>query len=509
MDSLTREQFRTLAPTGRLVPVYRELAADLETPVSVYLRLRGQGPSFLLESVERAEQVGRYSILGTNPRRQIVGRGRMVEIIDDGHTETREPAPGQDPLHVIAAEMAGYLPLATPAGSGTAVRELPRFFGGAVGYFGYDLGRWLEPRAAGSVDSNGSHAADLLLMITDTLLIFDHVQSRLLLIANAKVAADAGVDAVYDNATARLDALEARLAQPLPPHLLRVARLEGADPESLHASLDHEEFDANARQAKEAIACGEVLSVALSQRVSRLTAADPFTMYRALRRLNPSPNMFILEMGGSPPVTLIGSSPETLVRLEGREAELRPLSGMRPRGKTPAEDRALEADLLADADARAEHVLLVDVTRNDLGRVAEFGSLRVPDLMFIEPHTHAMHLVSRVRGRLRDGVGSFDLLRATFPPARVTGAHKERAMRLVQELEGRRGPFGGAVGYIGFNGNLDVAIAQHVILIEGQTAHLQAGVAVTAGSDPTGAWDTIVTKLHSLSTAIDVAEQGL
>jgi anthranilate synthase component 1 len=490
-----------MAGQGALVPVTRELAADLETPVSVYLKLRGPGPSFLLESVEKAEQVGRYSFLGFNPRRQIIARDRTVTILDNGGSETHRLDAGQDPLHLVATELGRYQPVAPLDGS---LQDLPRFFGGAVGYLGYDLVRFFErlPRTTG----DELLLPDLHLLMTDTLVIFDHVRHRLLVVANARLTPDSDLDAAYDDAVARLDAVEARLQAPLPPEPTPPGR---SDVE-LASNMTQDQFEAAVVRAKEYIAAGDIFQVVPSQRLRRRTRATPFGIYRALRRLNPSPYMFFLALGGDPPLHLIGSSPEVLVRLQDRTAEVRPIAGTRPRGKTEEEDRALEAELLADPKERAEHVMLVDLGRNDLGRVCEYGTVKVPDLLTVERYSHVIHLVSRVTGQLHDGVDAFDLLRATFPAGTVSGAPKVRAMEIIEELESvRRGHYAGAVGYFGFNGSMDTCITIRTILMQGEIAYLQAGGGIVADSHPTREWEETLHKARALSVAIEMAEQGV
>jgi anthranilate synthase component 1 len=505
MDSLSREQFHTMAARGVLVPVYRELMADFDTPVSVYLKLRGQAalnhvPSFLLESVEKAEQVGRYSFLGFSPRRQIVVHGRDVAILDNGRPEPHHLADGEDPLHVVASEIARYQPVAPVH---EIAPDLPYFFGGAVGYMSYDLVRFFERLPETGRDD--LHLPDLHLLVTDTLLVFDHVRHRLLVFANAHVPPGTDLDAAYDDAVARLDAVEARVRSALPP----IPGAPGRSGGDAASNMTRDEFEAAVRQAKEHIAAGDIFQAVLSQRLTRRTQADPFSIYRALRRVNPSPYMFFLDLGGTPSTCLIGSSPEVLVRLQGRTAEVRPIAGTRPRGKDEEEDQALEADLLADPKERAEHVMLVDLGRNDLGRVCEFGTVNVPDLLTIERYSHVIHIVSRVTGQLNERMDACDLLRATFPAGTVSGAPKVRAMEIIEELEGmRRGPYAGAVGYFGFNGNMDTCITIRTILMQGDVAHLQAGAGIVADSDPAREWEETLHKARALGVAIEMAEKG-
>jgi anthranilate synthase component 1 len=345
------------------------------------------------------------------------------------------------------------------------------------------------------------------MLITDTLIVFDHVRHRLLVFANAPVPPGADLDAAYDEAVARLDAVEARLRAPLPASSLAAPGDQGED---LGANLTRAKFEAAVRRAKEHIAAGDIFQVVLSQRLARRTPAGAFDIYRALRRLNPSPYMFFLDLGGQPRVQLVGSSPEVLVRLDGRQAEVRPIAGTRPRGRDAAQDAALEAELLADPKERAEHVMLVDLGRNDLGRVCDFGTVEVPDLFTVERYSHVIHIVSRVVGRLRDGLDGSDLLRATFPAGTVSGAPKVRAMEIIEAMEGqRRGPYAGAVGYLGFHGNVDTCITIRTILMRGQTAYVQAGAGIVADSDPGREWEETLHKARALSAAIEMAERRL
>jgi anthranilate synthase component 1 len=450
--------------------------------------------------VEKAEQVGRYSFLGFGPRRQIITRDREVTIVDNGRSESSRLADGQDPLDIVATELARYQPVSP---LDTDDGDLPRFYGGAVGFMSYDLVRFFERLPDVNRDELG--LPDLHMLVTDTLVVFDHVRHRLLIIANAHVPPGSDPDVAFDDAVERLDAIAARLQASLPPLPSPPGRSTG----TLTSNMNQSEFEAIVRRAKEYITAGDIFQVVPSQRLRRPTAAAPFSIYRALRRLNPSPYMFFLALGGDPPIHLVGSSPEVLVRLEDRTAEVRPIAGTRPRGKTPAEDRELEADLLADPKERAEHVMLVDLGRNDLGRVCEFGTVQVPDLLTVERYSHVIHLVSRVTGQLRDGLSPYDLLRATFPAGTVSGAPKVRAMEIIEELEPvRRCHYAGAVGYVGFNGNMDTCITIRTILMKGDIAYMQAGGGIVADSDPTREWEETLHKARALSVAIEMAEKG-
>jgi anthranilate synthase component 1 len=382
-------------------------------------------------------------------------------------------------------------------------RDLPYFFGGAVGYLGYDLVRFFEHLPDTADDDLG--LPDLHLLITDTLIAYDHVRHRLLVVANVPVQPGSDLDAAYDTAVAQLDAIQSRLRAPLPPS----PAPPGAPGGELTSNMPRAHFETVVQRAKEHVAAGDIFQGVLSQRLSRPTRAAPFCIYRALRRLNPSPYMFFLDLGGDPPIRLIGSSPEVLARLQGRQAEVRPIAGTRPRGEDEAADRALEADLLADPKERAEHVMLVDLGRNDLGRVCEFGSVEVPELFAIERYSHVIHIVSRVTGRLREEFDAYDLLRATFPAGTVSGAPKVRAMEIIEDLEGvRRGPYAGAVGYFGFNGTMDTCITIRTILMQGEMAYLQAGAGIVADSDPRREWEETRHKAQALGTAIEMAELG-
>jgi anthranilate synthase component 1 len=426
-----------------------------------------------------------------------------VTVIADeqDQAQTRRIAlqPDQDPLHVVAEELARYQPVVSTPNA----QDVPLFSGGAVGYLGYDMVRFFERLPATAEDELGLPALHML--VTDTLVIFDHVRHRLLLCANAHAPSGSDPDAVYDSALARLDAIEAKMHAPLPP----LPAAPGASSKELVSNQSRGDYEAAVRRAKEHIAAGDIFQVVLSQRLSRRTQADPFSIYRALRRVNPSPYMFFLELGGEPPTYLVGSSPEVLVRLQGRTAEVRPLAGTRPRGADAEHDRALEEDLLADPKERAEHVMLVDLGRNDLGRVCAYNTVHVPELMSVERYSHVMHIVSHVSGQLRPDRDAYDLLRATFPAGTVSGAPKVRAMEIIEELEDSvRGPYAGAVGYVGFDGNMDTCITIRTILIRGDRAYLQAGAGIVADSDPTREWQETLHKASALSTAIQMAEQG-
>ena len=499
-------EVRTLAAQGNLVAIYRELPADLETPVSVYLKLRGRdedrgGLSFLLESVEKGEQLGRYSFIGVHPPMTVVSHGTEVTIGGAGGTvlETQQG----DPLDVVKQLMAGRMPVDQP--------ELPRFNGGVVGYFGYDLVRFMErlPETA----SHDLDVPDMMLFFCDNLVVFDHVRHKLTVIANMRARSDDDLDlrAAYADAVARIDQIIADLEQPLAPPKLKPVR-PGGPWQSNFAQAEHE---ANVNVAKEHIRAGDIFQVVLSQRLSRETEADPFTIYRALRMLNPSPYMYFLDFSGiagvtGEPIRIIGSSPEMHVRLEDGTAYLHPIAGTRWRGATAEEDAVLADDLMNDPKERAEHVMLVDLGRNDLGRVCEYGTVTVPTMMTVERYSHVMHIVSDVHGHIQPGHDAYSLLRATFPAGTVSGAPKVRAMEIIEELEGtRRGLYAGAVGYIANDGNMDTCIAIRTMVMRGQTCYLQAGGGIVADSDPTAEYQESLNKAKALAVAVEEAERGL
>lgn len=480
---------------GDLVPVYRTLLADLETPVSVYLKLAQLGTvSFLLESVEGGEQVGRYSFLGVNPRGLVTVQHNRVTRTFDGATTTRELAAEEDPLHAVEIELEQFKPV--------DVAGLPRFVGGAVGFLGYDVVRYLErlPETA----TTDLDVPDLSFMLPDTLVIFDHAKHQLIVLANAYAPTAAEEDAAYDDAAARIETIVTALRQPLPA--IPGAGAVGDD--ALASNVSQDRYEENVRAAKEYITAGDAFQIVLSQRLSRQTSAPPFAIYRALRALNPSPYMFFLRFAED--FALIGASPEMMVRLEDGVASMRPIAGTRPRGANEVEDNQLAEELLADPKERAEHVMLVDLGRNDLGRVCDYGTVRVEEMMFVERYSHVMHIVSQVNGQLRADMNAFDLLRATLPAGTLSGAPKVRAMAIIEELEGtRRGPYGGAVGYFSYDGSMDTCITIRTLMMQGDTVYIQAGAGIVADSDPTSEYHETLNKARALGVAIRNAEEGL
>ncbi|HSH01846.1 MAG TPA: anthranilate synthase component I [Anaerolineae bacterium] len=498
----TLSEFRELAEgEANLIPVFRVFPADLETPVSVYLKLMDEmEPSFLLESVEGGEQVGRYSFVGVNPRGVLSLTERTVRRdMGDGEVEERPLADDEDILDVIKAELEAVEPADIPG--------LPRFSGGAVGYLGYDMVRFFEklPETAERV----LDVPDAVFLLADTLVVFDHARHRLIILANSRVEDDA--EGAYVEAIQRIERVSERLLRPLPAIPQRRYGRRGDNYRTeLVSNMSQEEYEEIVMRAKEHIAAGDIFQVVLSQRLSRETKAHPFAIYRALRILNPSPYMFYFDFGEAYDLQLIGASPEMHVRFEDGEAHVRPIAGTRRRGGDPTEDTALAEELLADPKERAEHVMLVDLGRNDIGRVSEYGSVTVSDLMVIERYSHVMHIVSHVTGKLRPEMDAFDLMRATFPAGTVSGAPKVRAMEIIEDLEGqRRGLYAGAVGHFGYNGEMDTCIAIRTMLMQGETVHVQAGAGIVADSDPAKEYEECWNKARALAVAVTHVEEGL
>lgn len=492
----TRAQIHNFFAQGDHVPVYRTLLADLETPVSVYMKLKQVGqPAFLLESVEGGEQVGRYSFIGVNPKGVLSVKDNIATFARNGEQTKFAIPEGQDPLHVIKRHFQTVNPV--------ALDGLPRLVGGAVGYMSYDIVRYFESLPATASDD--LDVPTVAFMLPDTLVIFDHAMHQLIVLANAHNTGD-DPDGAYDEAIGSIDAIIAELSKPLAHtgYDLPVSGERG-DPVSNVEQHVHED---RIRIAKEYIRDGDAFQIVLAQRFSRETEASPLQIYRALRATNPSPYMFLLEF--SDDLTLVGASPEMLVRLEDGIAYNRPLAGTRHRGKDEQEDLALEEELLNDPKERAEHVMLVDLGRNDLGRVCDYGTVQVKRMMYIERYSHVMHIVSQIEGLLRKGMDAFDLVRATFPAGTLSGAPKVRAMEIIEELEAtRRGPYGGAVGYFSFDGSMDMCITIRTLLMQGGRISVQAGGGIVADSDPTAEHVETINKAKAVFEAVKYAERGL
>ena len=479
------------------MPVFAELPADLDTPLSAYLRLRPGPYSFLLESVEGGEVWARYSFLGTDPLMVLTAKnGRIALRRGNGRAER---LPDGDPLVAVRDLLRQFQPVAVPG--------LPRFQGGAVGYLAYDMVHHMERLPRTTRDDLG--LPDAVFLFTDTLLVFDNLRHRLLLIANAHVEGrdDAALDQAYDRAAVRIGMTLAKLSRPARPpaplDLPATGPLVALGEDGFTSTMSETDFTDAVRQAKELIAAGDAYQIVLSRRLDCSLTADPFTVYRALRTINPSPYLFYLRLGKT---TIVGSSPEVLVRVEGGRVELRPIAGTRPRGANETQDRDIEAALRADPKERAEHVMLVDLGRNDVGRVAELGSVKVTEFMVVERYSHVMHLVSHVTGELRQGVDALEVLRACFPAGTLTGAPKIRAMEIIDALEStQRGPYGGAVGYIAYSGNLDSCITIRTIVCHGARASVQVGAGIVADSDPKTEWLETSSKARGLVLALRIA----
>ena len=489
MEQTTFEAFVELSRRGTFVPVVREIMADLLTPVSAFLKIAEHSDyAFLLESVEGGEHIGRYSFLGKDPFLVLRGRAGRTTLEQAG-VETTRDEPFIDVLRSLMAEFdAPFVP------------DLPRFTGGAVGYFDYDAAEWFEPAVRLQKPQVDRDQAGF--MMFDTVLAFDHVKHRILAIANARLRPGADLRGLYDFACAKIDFLERELERNL-------SRPERRQSSGLKVSANHtrEAFEGAVRRIQEDIAAGEVFQAVISHRFDTSTDASPFDVYRALRHINPSPYMFFLRMGQD---AIIGASPEMLVRVEGRHVETHPIAGTRRRGTTPDEDQRLAEELRRNEKERAEHVMLVDLGRNDIGRVSEIGSVRVPQFMALERYSHVMHLVSRVEGQLAEDRDRLDALVATFPAGTLTGAPKIRAMQIVGGLEPtRRGLYGGAVGYLDFAGNLDFCIAIRTIAMHGAAAQVQAGAGIVADSIPAAEYDEACDKARALLQALEMADKGI
>lgn len=486
---MTEQDFLQYGRDGyNRVPLVRELLADLDTPLSVYLKLANQPYTYLFESVQGGERFGRYSFIGLPARTRLVVRGHEVTVEDDTGMRLRQTC--ADPLGFIDDYRRRFRVAQRPG--------LPRFCGGLVGYFGYDTVRYIERKLAHVAKPDPIGTPDILLLLSEELVVVDSVMGKLYLVVYADPA-EAGSHA---RAEARLDELEAALRAPLMPPPTPVLPSREATSEFGEAA-----FREAVVRAKRYIYDGDIMQVVLSQRMSQPFAAPPLNLYRALRSLNPSPYMFHCDFGD---FHVVGASPEILVRLEGDTVTVRPIAGTRPRGRTREEDEALAAELLADPKERAEHLMLMDLGRNDVGRVARIGSVRVTENMVIERYSHVMHIVSNVEGRLRDGLDAMDVLRATFPAGTVSGAPKVRAMEIIDELEPtRRGIYAGAVGYLGFNGDMDLAIAIRTAVVKDGTLYVQAGAGIVADSVPENEWQETRNKARAVLRAAELALGGL
>jgi anthranilate synthase component 1 len=485
------EEVRKLARSATVIPVHKDILGDLLTPASAFLRIaEGRSRVFLLESVEGGERSARYSYAGWDPFLLVRGRGMEIEMEEMGESR-REHGRALDKLRALAGE---FCPPQMP--------DLPPFIGGGVGYFAYDLVRQFEKLPETTEDTLGLD--DFRVMFFSTILAFDHLRHRIHIVANIFTnRGSQSLESKYQDALARIDQIEKRLTAPLSiPGPVPQNRI----PQAV-SNLSEMQYHLNVAKAGEYIRAGDIFQVVLSQRLSMKISCDSFDIYRALRFINPSPYMFFLGMDD---LRLIGASPEVLVKVENGNVEYGPIAGTRPRGKTPDEDRHLAEDLLRDEKERAEHIMLVDLGRNDLGRVCKYGSVKVSDLMRIERYSHVMHLVSSVEGRLRDGLDGLHALEACLPAGTVSGAPKVRAMEIIEELEPcRRGVYGGAVGYMDFSGNINTCIALRTLVVKDRIAYIQAGGGIVADSQPEREWEESVNKAQALIRAISFAHEGL
>jgi len=469
--------------------IVREISADLETPISVYMKLRGEGASFLLESVEGGERIARYSFIGIKPKAQYIIRGNEIEIIESDSSRTVTLDENVDPTFFLQEEMSKF--------NFKAQAGVPRFIGGLVGYLGYESVRYFEPTLRSSMKR--ADLPDGIYLLADTIIAFDHARRNLSLIANV-------LDGNVEAANQKLDEIESLIQQSLPPSEQRDVKTS-----KTKSNMTQGNFEDMVRDAKEHVAAGDIFQVVLSQRFSRETNVEPFDVYRAVRRLNPSPYMFFFDFGlvDDEPLYIVGSSPEMFVRLEGGTASLRPIAGTRPRGADANADATHAEELLADPKERAEHVMLVDLGRNDLGRVCEYGTVKVSDFFTVEKYSHVMHIVSHVEGKLKSDLTAFDLVRASFPAGTVSGAPKVRALEIIVELEpDARGAYAGMVGYFGFDGNMDTCLAIRTMVGRGNTFSVQAGAGIVADSDPPTEYQETVNKASAMLKAIDVAEEN-
>ncbi|MFU8848278.1 MAG: anthranilate synthase component I [Opitutales bacterium] len=487
----TKSEFTELAAKGNTVPVSLDLTADCETPLGAYSKIRSGGPAFLFESIVGGERISRYSFLGANPRKVFrVFEDEVTITHKDGQRETC-PTP-KDPLKIIEAEMAQYQPVKTPG--------MPPFNGGAVGYVGHEYIHYVEPSIHKPTE-NTLELPILYYMITDSVLIFDHARQVLRVCVNAKIEGDPA--AAYERACEEIR----RICEQLEDHQ-KLGHRELAEPGEISVppgNFTQPDFEAAVEKVKEYVRSGDVIQTVLSQRFEKEFKPSPVDLYRALRTVNPSPYMFLLE---DDDFSVVGASPEVHVRLTGDEVVIRPIAGTRHRGASEAEDLALEKDLLADAKERAEHLMLVDLARNDIGRVCQFGSVHVPDYMIVERYSHVMHIVSQVAGTIRPECSAYDLMRATFPAGTLSGAPKVRALQIIAELEqSQRGVYGGAIGYFGFEGNHDSAIGIRTAVVKNEKIYIQSGAGVVADSVPASEFMETVNKAKAMLKAVACAEQ--
>ena len=488
LTPITEEQFNQLARQGfNRIPLVVETFADLDTPLSLYLKLANKPYSYLLESVQGGERFGRYSFIGLPADTRITVRGKQITVTQASDEVTHE---ADNPLDFIKDYQAKFNVAPLP--------DLPRFTGGLAGYFAYDTVRYIEPRLAAVQKKDVICTPDILLMLTEQLAVVDNLSGKLTFI----VYADPAQNQAYKNARQRLDALQRAMRQPV--KIPDAPQLPGYE---AHSEFGEEAFKAAVEKAKQYIFDGDIMQVVLAQRMVQPFPASPLSLYRALRSINPSPYMFYYDMGDH---HVVGASPEILARLEGDTVTVRPIAGTRPRGKTQQRDAELAEELLADPKELAEHLMLIDLGRNDIGRVAEYGTVKLTEKMVIERYSHVMHIVSNVDAKLKPGLHAIDVLKATFPAGTVSGAAKVRAMEIIDELEpSKRGIYAGAVGYLGFNGDMDLAIALRTAVVKNNTLFVQAGAGIVADSVPSSEWLETQNKARAVLRAAEIVLDGL
>ncbi|MCX5657070.1 MAG: anthranilate synthase component I [Candidatus Omnitrophica bacterium] len=491
----TKKDFIRLAKKGNLIPVYRELLADTETPVSAFLRMDKGDYSFLLESVEGKEKIARYSFLGGTPALIFKSKGNEVQVITP---RSKKRFISQSPLADLKKILSDFRAI--------PLEGLPRFCGGFVGYIGYDMVGFFENISPHRKDD--LKTPDCMFMLADTIVIFDHINHKIKVVANAHIKEKVSKDRAYSEALRKIDAIIGKLNRKL-----KIAKKKDTENKAqnknikISSNLSKAKFKENVLRAKKYIKDGEIIQVVLSQRFKTKVVGNDFDIYRALRSLNPSPYMYYLKFKG---LSIVGASPEVFVRCEDGRVELRPIAGTRRRGKDAAEDSLLEKELLASEKERAEHIMLVDLGRNDLGRVCEYGSVKVEELMSVERYSHVMHIVSDITGRLKKGRDAFDLIEAAFPAGTVSGAPKIRAMKIISEMEDNaRGPYAGCIVYFGFSGNLDSCITIRTILIKDKEAYIQAGAGIVSDSIPEAEYDETVNKAKAMFKAVELAGRGM
>ena len=493
MISPSLDEFKNMLKSGNLIPVWEEILADFDTPVSAFKKIETGPYSFLFESVEGGEKWGQYSFLGSDVSVIFRSKGDQIEIIEDCSSTNITG----DPVDELRNLLGRYSPVEP--------KELPRFHGGAVGYFSYDIVRFVEDLPELGVDD--LKLWDCVYMITDSVVIFDNINNKIKIVANAYVPEGENPESAYKRATEKISGIKRKLQVPLDSANHYGSKGKGGTEVKLSSNFEKEAYQQAVVRTKEYIRAGDIIQAVIAQRWDTELTVDPFDLYRSLRVLNPSPYMFYLKLEDQ---ILVGSSPEVMVRVEGNDVESRPIAGTRPRGKNREEDMELADELLADPKERAEHIMLVDLARNDLGRIAEVGSVVVDEFMIIEKYSHVMHIVSNVVARLRDEKDSFDVLKATFPAGTLSGAPKVRAMEIIEETEPtRRGAYGGAVGYFSYAGNMDSCITIRTFVIKNGTIYIQAGAGIVADSDPEKEYYETVNKVKALVSAVELARKGL